>query len=232
MRTVIETVVLGGKSKSSLLNGLTNYWKLNETSGNRLNSVSGGLIMSPNGGTSYGVGVLGNCVTFDGVDGFLNSSLISPSLAGFTCFGWLNNTDNTINFKLIQGSTYNSTQYWALDYYVGSPNRFKFFIMDSVTGNSTAVLNMSTTNGAWYFVAGRYNPTSKKSELWVNDTNYIASSALSNSPSQLGDRTWIGRGGNLMSIGGVDSVGTVQRYLTDNELLTLWNNGVGKEYPF
>jgi hypothetical protein len=223
----------GGGSVSPLMNGLLSYWKLDETGGNRLDTV-GTRHMVPSGGVGYQPGKLGNCVTFSGAeDTYLTTAADASLLAvnwagGFTFAGWFYiPTAFTNTFSVL------SRKYDVCYLAVNGLTSVSYRVYDAVSGNSTATVNPGLQVDTWNFAAGRYNPNTKKSELSVNGSAWaVGGVALGNGPKNTSDYLEIGRWGSAFGASWVDSVGLWGRYLSNDEVAELYNSGNGLEHPF
>lgn len=221
---------LGGGfgAPSPLLTGLIHHWKLDETSGNRVATV-GGLDMAVYNTVGYDVGILGNCATFAGASNALRNvgGRISLAVTGATVAGWIKlaNTDRAAIL-----SSNNMTFDWQLVHY-GSGS-WRFYVFDSVSGNSVAIDTTASSLDAWHFVCGRYNASTKKAEISVDGSAWALGSALSNEPIAASGDPYINRSGGSYGTCAIDSVSVWSRYLSDAEVVSLRNGGAGLEYPF
>ena len=226
---------VGGGKKSPLLKGLISYWKLDETNGTRSDSRSN-RTMSIQGSVGYDVGIMGNCVTFvTGAANYLTTA--SDALLknynwslGFTVAGWMY-IPTAVDGRATLLSKYSAGNTdWYL--WLESSTSFSFAIYDSVSGGVSKGSNEAISVDTWYFLTGRYNPTTKKAELLINAVSKGASDALPNVPKNSYSALAINRTGSTYGTCRIDGVGLWSRYLSDAEVSQLYNSGAGLEYPF
>lgn len=218
---------------SPLLIDLISYWKMDETTGNRLDSV-GTRHFVPQNTIGYTTGKIGNCVTANGAGNFLiatDAGLTSLNWAGgFSVVGWLYvpSAYSGRNTILAEG---NAASYeWAL--YTNAQNALRFLVNDSSSGSSLAASVTNITLDAWHFMAGRYNPSTKKAEFRLDSEAWALGSAITNSPkSTIGSLTTATLGG-LFGNAYYDEVGLWMAYLSDEYVDALFNGGTGTSYPF
>jgi hypothetical protein len=223
----------GGASASPLLTGLVSHWKLDELSGDRVDS-RGGRNMSVVGTVGYQVGKLGNCATLS--SGYLitaedDTLLAIDWAAGFTITGWGYIPTVYDNRNSILAKTDGSNQDWYLTIYANNTHQMR--VADSSSGGSIATDTTNLSADTWYFFAGRYNPTTKKSEISLNGGAWgVAPEALVNEPGNLRKKLAINRYAINSGAAWKDSVSLWSRYLSDEEVLEIYNGGDGLEYPF
>jgi len=217
-----------GVDTSSLLNGLTHYWKMDETTGNRLDSV-GAFHMVPYNTAGYEAGLIGNASTLGGSPNALRnvSAILSVPATGATVWGWIK-LGSTGAMAIINSNV--STLYWGLVHQ--TTDTWRFFVIDTVSGSSAASDTVSDVLGAWYFVCGRYNSTTKKAELRVNNRAWTLGSALSNEPAPTTGDLWMNRYGASYGTCSLDEIGFAERYFSNADVDLLYNGGAGRSYPF
>jgi hypothetical protein len=221
-------------STNTLLLGLLHYWKLGESSGNRLDSVTSGAInLTPNTPALVSqdtAGIVGSCVTFaGGVGSKLTGSAIQCSATGFTVWGWLKvpaYAATAVQFAAAGGAVA-----WILQ--MVAQNSWRFQVGDSVSGDSRG--NNTTLPSAldtWFFLCGRYNASTKKAELRVNAAPWAVGAALANGPRQDATGLTISATAATSPASSIDEIGQFNRYLSDAEVDALYNGGSGNSYPF
>lgn len=218
----------GQVAPNPLLAKTSHYWKLDEAAGDRLDSV-GTMHMTVQGVVGSAAGKIGNCATFGGTPNYLKvvAPLLIPPATGATVWGWINLTEFSRMPALAS-----SGDYWILAYLL---NRWEFTVRDSVLAAwTTAQSNDDETLGAWHFICGRYNPSTKKAELRVNANAWIvAGSALTNDPKSAGMTTIVmNTYSGDYGTGAIDEVGFAPTYFSNDEVDQLYNGGAGLSYPF
>src|SRR5690606_16512880 len=153
---------------------------------------------------------------------------------GFTVWAWKKLSDISGFAGIVQGLRDSTNTSWYLVHY--QQNSWRFGVWGSSGAADTDSIAINTTSSAvdtWFFVCGRYNPITKKAEIRVNNSAWaVANRALANGPVQTVVATQIGRYTNVGTVGLTDSVGISGRYLSDEEVDMLYNEGAGLEYPF
>lgn len=232
-----KKIVSSAPVVSPLLNGLTHYWKLDELTGDRLDTV-GAFTMTPSGAVGYEAGKLGNAATFAGSPNYLwnNGNGLNIPETGVTVWGWIKIVSDARATVITQvtGTNLNNQSRWYL-IYMGS-NSWQFTIRDSdAVSLSTATITQAPTLDKWYFFCGRYNSSTKKTEARLDASAWVvATNALPNGPIQLSGTNYFSMNRNATSYGtcSLDSIGFSERYYTDGEVSLLYNGGAGLEYPF
>lgn len=224
-----------GVHRSPLMRGLLGYWKLDEYAGTRYDSHVRGYNLAITGSVNYNIGKMGNCAQFvTGAENKLgtaaHASLQEVNWAnGFTVAGWI-----YIPTAWAAGSAIitkaGSVNDWSL--YFSALNDARFTIYDSTTGDSIGRITTMQSVDEWYFMAGRYNPITKKAELQLNDSAWAVGSALSNSPRNVCNVLDINKIGASIGTCLLDSISLWARYLTNEEVSSIYNSGNGLEYPF
>lgn len=225
-----HSVMFGGDN-NPFMDGLEAHYKLDEYAGARLDSTGRYHLYESDGYLTYAVGKLGN-----GVDANTNGVRLAASTSyggslssGFTVCGWISLHSAEGRHAIVNSGSTN-TSWWL---WQESTNTWQFGIGDSISGVSQVNKTVTSIIDTWYFVVGRYNPATKKAEINVNDgAKAVSSTALSNSPSTAYRNIVIGNMAGDEAYGIIDSVSLWTRYLSDAEIVTLYNSGDGIEYPF
>ena len=228
-------MLLSSKKQSPLMNGLISHWKLDELTGDRYDS-RGGKTLLPVGVVQYNVGKMGNCASFNGDAGVYLSSASYTSLTdidwslGFTVAGWFYYPTAFNSYFHVLAKQYGGNADWGLG--LSAPNACRFYVNDSVSGQTLAVSPTTVVADTWYFLAGRYNPVTKKAEVSLNNAAFTVGTALTNVPKNLRTHFEIGRYASSYGASRLDGVNLWTRYVTDAEITQIYNNGNGLEYPF
>jgi len=216
---------------STLTFGLLAYWKYDETTGNRVDSV-GSRDLAPQGTVSSQVGKIGNAAQVSGASNYLTNTSANLTgqtwSGGFSVVGWLYIPTAYSDRNAVLSRHTNTALY------TNSASQLYFLVYDSVTGSSLAIASGLTINvDTWYFVAGRYNSSTKKAEVLFNDGTWqVASAALTNEPKNTSDRIDVGQKEGDFGNAAYDETGLYTRYLSDTEVTALYNGGAGRTYPF
>jgi hypothetical protein len=211
-----------------LLNSLISYWKLDEASGTRNDSVGTNHLTDATS-TGSTTGVIGNAALFNGSSNTIvhpdNSTLQVAAGVDFTFQAWVKLNAAGDDFIICKYDGSNADYYLA--YNNASSLGFQFGDLTTV-----AQVGAAAPTGVWRHLVGWYDHTDQKYRLRLNDTTTFVSSATSARVSttaqlQVGS---IGIPGSGWWNGGLDEVGFWKRILTAAEITALYNGGAG--FPF
>lgn len=204
--------------------GLVSYYKLDETSGNRADSIGSNTLVD-NNTVLYGTGKVSNAADFESSNSeylsIADASQTGLDLSGtdFTIACWIKPESSGSQFFIDKD---NDTLGYALQKSAGD---VPVFIMRNLTLLATTTLS----NGTWYFVVGVYDQATKR--IFVN-------SAQENSSAQTTD---CGDNSDAFELGRVnassnyydglmDELPIIKRWLRDEEIKTIYCKGLcGKE---
>jgi len=225
----------------SLLTGLVSYWKLNEASGTRVDSV-GSNNLTDNNTVTRVLGKQSGAANFTSANSEYLSIASNDSLnvggTSFTFVYWVNLKDKAAsNYAFV--SKYDQSLTNQLSYYtdfIQSTDRFRFVISPDGTSASQVAVAANTfgspTIGVWYFIICEYNVATDIMSISVNngtaDTQSVADTFSGTSPFEIGKAGNLNRYPNAY----VDEVGFWKRILTTEEKARLYNAGNGITYPF
>lgn len=219
--------------------GLAAYWKLNEVSGSRADSL-GSVNLTSNNGVSQALGKVSTAADFTTSSAqFLssNSSVMQVGNASFTFAGWFY-LDSSTTTQMIFGKDsgvagqreyrlrYNSAN-WHTDFQVYRSPDVPVTVTDNVIG--------SISGSYWNFVVVWYDASLGTINIAINN----------NSPASLavGGPLQTTTNGSLFTVGSrqfpgaesyldgrVDELGFWKRVLTAQERSDLYNSGTGNTY--
>lgn len=233
----------------SLTTNILAYWKLDESSGNATDATGGGATMVNNGTAGYASGIINN-----GID--LGASNITKWLSksgDFSINGgaaslafWIKLvTDVSVSitnqtFMCIQslGSSSHTVLQISYEYNSGTP-RLVYSRKTPGTGGGDRDINNTVTMGtsSWYYLVLTYDATTLTG--YLNGSSIGTIGAVTTGTITQSDVTQIGMRGDLdvlnasaTTSGIIDEVGIWSRALTGAEVTSLYNGGVGLQYPF
>jgi hypothetical protein len=215
---------------ASLLDGLVAYWKLDETSGTRIDSA-GSSNLADNNIVGSTTGKIGNAANFNGTNYLSTTSTWAPSNS-FTISAWIKL--NSALKRTIVGQDWADTPPEIRNFLFRIDNgTLEFFIL---SGGATSV-NLSSValnDGNWHFVAAIYDDTASTIKIWADTNTNTAGSVPT--PSFQATTIYVGRRQFLIApdnfIGDIDEVGIWNRALTAAEISILYNSGAGITFPF
>ncbi|XHR29606.1 MAG: LamG-like jellyroll fold domain-containing protein [Chthoniobacteraceae bacterium] len=192
---------------SGIWNGVVSYWKLDETSGNRIDATGHGYNLVPSSTTiGYTTGLLGNATTFPGKQPLSVSNSAFSSIK--TTAGW---------FKITSQPTYYQRLINAgIQVYEGG----------DLVWDASHFHTIKPSLNQWHFVCAVLRGSTVT--MWFNNQSWVVqtnASSISDAGFELSDSNY--------SVPGaiIDEVGTWSRALSDDEIAQLYNSGKGITYP-
>lgn len=218
------------------LDNLNAYWKLNETSGNRADSL-GFYNLIENGGTiSNETGLLDNCVNMNDSNKYLSVSdcpELVDSYCSFSVSAWIY-IDTAADIVFLRGQhTENSVDYdsYLLGYDNNSHKLYFTVYEDNFSTSQTVIADNfgQITEDTWYMVSATFSLSSKKLSICVNDGVFdkatlggVTSVFITNPVFKLDSSTGVHR---------IDEVGFWKKALTLGNIHKLYKSGAGRTYP-
>jgi hypothetical protein len=223
------------KANAAITDNLQSYWKLDEASGTRLDSV-GSNNLTDNNTVTQAVGKLGNAALFTLANSeylsINDNASLSTGGVSFTISAWVYlNSKSSAQMVVSKFDTTTATGEYGL-YYSAASDRFKFSTYG--TGATTVIADSlgTVSTDTWYFIVATHNAVTNTNTIRINDTyeNSIGTAEHSDSVAPF----YVGRipGSNFYANSRIDSIGFWKRVLTSQEIGTLYNSGAGLEYPF
>jgi hypothetical protein len=226
-----DTFISDSKRRSALLNSLIAHWKLNESSGIRIDSHGGNDLGDINTVASA-AGKLGNAASF--VAGNEESLSVGDNAAlsmgdiDFTIALW-------VWFDALTGTglagkwATSSIEYIA--YFDGT--NLRFHVSNNGSNNVSVVNPQSISINTWYLFVAWHDATANTINLSINN-NTPASAAHTTGVHNGNAAFFLGRNeeGLTWLSGRLDSVSIWKRLLTAAERTQLYNAGAGLDYPF
>ncbi len=222
---------------------LAAYWKLDEASGTRLDTLNGcgggGCDLTDNDTVGSTTGKVGNSATFNGSTEFLshanNATLVTGNI-DFTVAGWvyLNSKASYQTFFSKWSTDALADQEFSVDY-DNTSDRIRFCVRAGVTATCEAadVLGSPST-GAWYFVVAWHDASGDTLNIQVNNGT-VDSQSYSGGANSTTTEFRIGARAGFSPFylnGRIDEVGLWKRVLESDFRTCLYNDGAGNTYPF
>ena len=215
-------------STSSLLSGLVSYYKLDESSGNATDTVSG--YTGANTSITYSTtGKINTCYSYNGSSSKTvvtdTDALDLTTAGGFSC--WIYPLSRSYNYIISKMNDSSNTN----GYYLGLFSGYAQLLL--ATGSNSSYLNSTSlvTLSAWHHVVATWNSTT--AYIYLNGSGN--SGSITYTPISSTYNLQIGSPvtdtGGYFS-GYIDEVGIWNRLITSDEAATLYNSGSGKAYPF
>lgn len=221
---------------TTLLNNLTAYWKLDESSDgsapvSRLDSGTNGLTLTDNNTTPSAAGLISNGADLEKTNTEYLSLAHSATIAGgpgvsWTMACWFKPESLTANDSISA-----KTGRWAIQ--VGAsngPKMYNYASPDVSIVTSVASPYEIMTVGSFCFLVWGYDASVGRAFMQINaGVKY----ELALTPVADGSGTfYLGQFLGTYADGIIDEAGRWSRVLTASEVLTLYNTGVGMTHPF
>jgi hypothetical protein len=221
---------------SPLLTDLISYWKMDEVSGNAVDS-HGTNTLTPDGtgtiGTAAGKIATSRSLLAASAQSFSIADNASVSLGDIDCTitGWFNATTLPV-FDFVSKDIEAGSDREYLVGYNGS--RMRFGVFSSAGAFTQVVANTfgGLSTGTWYFIAAWHDAVNNVLGISVNGTADTLS--YSNGIRDAAARFAIGSRGAISNRldGSIDEIGLWKRMLTSGERSQIYNAGSGLAYPF
>ena len=226
-------------SFSNLRHGLVAYWKMDETTGNAVDSIGGNT--GVNTDVTYASSKINNGAVFNGSTSVFNitdTSSLKPTR--FTLSAWVKVVDVSSAPVLVQSFSLNPNQA-GFRLVVRSTTGYVRLKIGKNTGNTADVDvkdldgDVAVNDGLWHLICGTYDGA--KMKVYVDGTLDVEADWFSDPVFSTPNYISIGAGYNSATLiqpltGSLDEVGIWNRALTQTEITDLYNSTNGIQYPF
>lgn len=229
-----------GVAISSLHASLIGYWKMDEVSGNALDSTANSLTLTDTNTVGTAAGKINTARQFNAAGSRYLSraseSLLQTGDIDFTWSAWVY-LDSKATFRIVlakAASTTIATSEYIM-YYDSSVDRFRFGVGDGSTiGNAQADNFGSPSINTWYFLVGWHDATANTVNIQVNNgtANSVAQATAGGYTNAAALNIGARAAGNLPMDGRIDEIGFWKRVLTAAERTALYAGGAGLTWPF
>lgn len=222
----------------TLTTGLLAFWRMEETSSNRVDSVAA-ISLVPNGGATFGAGKHGNAAKCNGVAGAYFAAADSPILSigpaqDFTVVCWVQFDSFPSGDHGIVGKGNVTANYDDCEFMIWRRIGTLRFSVANGTLITEVNSGISPTVGLWYLIIGWLDAANNLLWIQVNNATPVSIACTHDSWDSTGSLE-IGRqpGWSASPIldGRVDDVMLYKRILTADERTNIWNAGLGLDYP-
>ena len=222
----------------TLMSDLVSHWKLDEISGNRLDSVGENHLI-PINNVAQADGKIGNAAQFTLDNSEYLTVVNSPGLAtgdvDFTIAEWVNlDTKGTLAAAIANKGNLTGGWEWYLFWLGSFADRFQFQINEP-GGAPIAFARAESLRApklnTWYFVVGWYDSAARTVNIQV-DNGEVNSVSASKAPTAGTGPFNIGSDPDITAYldGRADSVSFWKRVLTTAERTALFNKGEGLDF--
>jgi len=215
----------------SLLDSLISYWKLNEASGNALDSHGSNTLTDVNGVSSQ-TGKIGNARNFERDSGQSfeaddNADFSQGSDDSFTFGVWVN-AESINNYMGIVGKDDNGSNREYGCYVIGGTGVVRFYLQADMVGIEA---DTPLTTGNWFYLVFGYDGTLNELFISINGEP-VATTSDSTGPTDGAADFTVGaiHPGLFRFDGLMDELGYWNRRLTNEEIAALYNSGSGLPY--
>ena len=225
----------------ALVDNLIAFWKLEEASGSRIDSV-GSNNLTDNNTVTQATGIVGNAAQFARANSEHLSILDNIDLStgdidfSFACWIYLDSKTNSSSI-LGKWTGLADQREYLLIYLGGATDRFHFVVSGDGNGTQSKNINADTfgavPTGVWIFVVFWHDATANTVNISVNNGAVDSAAHTFGVFDGTGDFN-IGATEAAFDFmdGRIDAVGFWKKVLSAAERTELYNNGNGLEYPF
>ena len=216
----------------SLTTNLVSYWKLDESSGNAVDSVGSNTLT--NTSTTYTTGKINNGADMNGTSSALSAgtSALVPTTSGqaISVSFWINS--DTASTASAYRQTFSFKGGILFRYSWGDAGAAYGSAVYRTVSNTYSTPNLSLSASTWYHIVIVYDSTNLK--LYVNGTQSGSDVAVTTDVRYDTGTNHIGCSDSYSDFydGKVDEFGIWSRALSDAEITELYNGGAGFQYPF
>lgn len=217
---------------STLNNGITAYWKLDETSDGsgpvtRVDSGPNGQDLTDNNTVASAAGKINLAADLVSVNDESLSRADSPTMStgdiSFTFCAWVK---YNIKNRYILAKTDNATgDEYGLDM---TGDQWRFWIANGATYKVATTTGTWSTN-TWYMIVGWHDASANTVNIQVNNGSVFSTDTAGTAPDSGGSTFRLGQYRTVVPFDGlIDEVAFWKRVLTDDERTELYKLGDGK----
>jgi len=223
-----------GEARSTLLNGLVDFWRLEEVSGSRI-GVRGNNLTDVNTVTQDASGRVGNAALFTAANSeelTSTSSLLLPGDSTFSMAGWAKFVDVSVNVGIVAAVEDATSDRAFVFSFEGAAagGRWALNIRNGASSNELQHADAALVNDTWYFWYFSHDHIANELQF-SRDDGALTTEATTTTLPATADIFRMGNEFYFMD-GSIDAVGFWNRELTAAEITTLHNSGAGLEHPF
>lgn len=213
----------------TLETNLLRYWKMDEGSGTTATDAKNNIVANLLNGATWGTGKVGtNCISFDGVNDFVNSTLITSATTNISMCAWVQVNDLTTAMNLIHHGSSNGVSVFNGIGLIKRDTSAKLQFHSSGIALSDTGYTF-TQIGTWIHIAFTRD-TGSKARAYVNGVQTSLTTMQGvNTPTAFNIGA-MGAGGGYNLNGLIDEVGFWSKVLNATEISDLYNSGAGNIY--
>ena len=207
-------------TRDGVTKDLVGYWNFNEGSGTKVNDSSGNGFTGFANNTTWVSGIGGHALKFGST-----SSVSIPDVANFLS---THNSSSIAHVAWIKTTTTSDAQITGekqthihSELQIESGGIVHFWMENSADADFYVKSTTKVNDGAWHFIVGQYNYTTKIMEIWVDGK--LEQRATKNfEPMKTVNNFYIGYGDTGHYSGIIDEVRIYNRTLTEGEIKELY----------
>ena len=225
------------RSYPSLLDNLSGYWHLDESTGNRFDRSANANHLSPFGGLTLGSKIDGMMFTGSQKLAIASNSFLTTGDENFTVTAWIKLfTKTSYRFFVCKDDIFNLLREWNLVYVSQEGSIVDRLVFNVQTNSGIISCPYSFLNpviNTWYFLAAWHDSQNNTLNLQVNNSSIETVSYTGNKSSASNADFTIGNSSNNLNLyhdGNILNVGFWKRILSVQERTDLFNNGYWLKY--
>ena len=225
--------------RATLLTQIGAYWKLDGNSTDELATANG---TDTNVTYSVGNGKLSQGAGFDGT----TSKVVLPNVASLkpttiTASAWIKTTEAG-SYRTLVNSTHQVSTVCGWELRKNSSNKLEFLVGNNTnlvqgSGYQFSASTQNINDGVWHHVCGTYDGGYVRTYIdgVLDGAVAFAGGAIaydSDPRVRIGVNNYVGSTEVYFWSGALDEIGVWSRALDAEEILSLYNAGLGEQYPF
>ncbi|WKZ21454.1 MAG: Ig-like domain-containing protein [Candidatus Brocadiaceae baterium WH-1] len=218
-----------------VMSGLQAYYKFDEGTGTVATDSSGNNRNGTIHGATWTTGKIGGALSFNGTSNYVSVPPLNYDEISVSAWFYRNSVDTATPDTVFGGWSWSRVEGYGLYFnqYSGSRDTIRFIVTTQTSGGTKtqkhAIMNLGTSTGKWFHVTGTYSKTTGEQKLYVdgqlvNTQTHPAGNTIVpyTAASYMAIGALLSNYGHMDGI--VDEVQVYNRALSDQEVLTLFNN--------
>lgn len=223
---------------SPILTGLQAYWKLDETSGTRIDSHGSNNLTDVNT-VGSNTGIISNAADFVAANQealtITDNAALSCADIDLTVWGWFYLNAVGIQFYGFFSKWDAGAGVGTLEYRLVFQNNVLFWQVSGNGSTSTSVTRGFSTATTWTFFCVQHDATNNLIKISLNNDAFTTAAHTTGIFNGVNDFQ-LGHFGNVAGTGHLngrlDEIGFTKALLSADNITSLYNGGTGKTYPF
>lgn len=220
----------------ALTDSLISYWKLDEASGTRVDSHTGGNDLTDNNTVTQNPGKISDAAQFTRANSEWLSKTDNAGLStgdiDFTVALWVYLDTSAATEQFVAGKWAGvGGREWLIRV---QTNKFRFLVVQAADSvQKTVISTLGPSTATWYHLIATYDAAADTMSLYVNNGTADTTASVSGPPDTAGALFLGGENGAANFLNGrIDEMGFWKRVLTSQERTDLYGGGAGLVFPF